>query len=120
MSNKTNTSEQGTSIGLVNENNKSKSSGEQLIEYFQVENTPFTVARNGTEWFVLMGKYRFTEDVKTKKAAIQEARKMTWDRILQVITAVINDHEEQKHTHDYATKPNTQNAGSNNIQPSNP
>lgn len=87
----------GKSLGLVNENDNKKSNGkEQLIEYHEIKNTPFTVARNGTEWFVLMGKYRFTEDMKTRQAATREAKSMTWTRIMQVITVMINDHEQEK------------------------
>lgn len=88
--------ESNTSLGLVNEKDNKQSGNEQLIEYHPVKGTPFTVARQNKEWFVLMGKYRFTQDLKSRREATKEALKMNWERIMQVIQVMITDNEQQK------------------------
>lgn len=96
MKNTTNNSEQDTTRGYALETHKQKSNGEKLVNYWEVPNTPFTVAKNGEEYFVLMGKYRFTEALKSKGEAWKEAEKMSWTRIMQVISVMITDAENEK------------------------
>lgn len=89
------TEQQESTLGIVNKTAKQKSNSKQLVEYFPVDDTPFTVARNDQEWFVLMGKYRFTEALKTKKDAMRNARAITWTRILQVIQVMLEDNNNE-------------------------
>ena len=58
------------SRGNAKETDKPQSGKQQLVEYFPVKDTPFTVAKNGNEWFVLMGKYRLTENLTTKSKGL--------------------------------------------------
>ena len=67
-------------------------------EKWQVEGTPFTIikepdARGNDGYWITMGKYRF-EQVTTKEVGVQRAKKITWDRILQVVTIIIKTQNE--------------------------
>lgn len=90
------TEQQGSILGIAKKTSNKKSNSKQLVEYFPVDDTPFTVARNDQEWFVLMGKYRFTEALKTKKDAMRNARAMTWTRILQVVKVMMEDEKQEQ------------------------
>lgn len=83
------------SLGLVKEKDKPKSNGEQLVEYIEVKDTPFTVARNDKDWYLLMGKYRLTEALKTKEEAMGAVNTQRWIRIMQVINIMIDDAKDQ-------------------------
>lgn len=85
-----------STTGYAVETRSKKSNSEELIEYHEIKDTPFTIARNGDEWFVLMGKYRLTEKLKDKAEATKEAKSMTWFRIMQVISIMITDNENEK------------------------
>lgn len=116
MKNEATHTDNGKSLGLVNENDNKKSNGkEQLIEYHEVKGTPFTVARNGTEWFVLMGKYRFTENMGTRIKATREANAMTWTKIMQVIQVMITDNENEKNKNSQITSTSSQQDNTNKI-----
>lgn len=108
MKNTTNTSEPAQSLGIVSGKDRPASGNEQLIEYHKVEGTPFTIARNGKEWFVLMGKYRLTEDVKTRRNAMQNALKMTWDRMMQVMQIMITDELNEREQQSKKPQPQTE------------
>lgn len=73
-----------------------QSESNELIERHTIENTPFTVIRQDKEWYVLMGKYRLTEALKTKDEAFASALDESWNRILQVIMIMIQDNEKQR------------------------
>lgn len=95
--------EQTTGYALETHNKKSSES-EQLVEYFPVKDTPFTVAKNGKEWYVLMGKYRLTEAMETKEEAMRDAKGTKWMRIMQVIQIMLTDHESEKTKAEEANK----------------
>lgn len=97
MKNETQIMEQEKSLGLASPNGKPKStSHEELIEYHEIKDTPFTIARQDKDWFVLMGKYRLTQNLQTKEEAIKEARSKSWIRIMQVINIMMIDHDNEK------------------------
>lgn len=96
MKSETTLSESKPSLGLANENDSKQSGNKQMIEYHPVAGTPFTVAREGERWFVLMGKYRFTEDLKSRGEATKHAKTKSWTTIMQVIQVMITDNEQQK------------------------
>lgn len=59
----------------------------EMVERENIEDTPFTVitVKETGEHFACLGKYRITEPVKTKAECIKEVKKVTWNRIVQVI-----------------------------------
>lgn len=88
-------SESGKTLGLVKKEGKQKSNGEQLIEYFEIKNTPFTVAKHEGKYYIMMGKYRLTEPLPNKGHAMYEAKRMSWTRIMQVISVMIEDNNNE-------------------------
>lgn len=70
----------------VEETNKAS-----LVEYEEVEETPFRVYGSGeNKYVVLMGKYRLTNELE-KEEAIEYAKKMDWDILLQVMTIIASN-----------------------------
>ncbi len=73
---------------------KSKKS-EELIEYNPLDGTPFTVASmmdtdsDIVRHYVLFGKYRLTEGFETAEEAKADAESMTWNRIMEVMSVVL-------------------------------
>lgn len=58
------------------------------LEFTHIENTPFTIVRQDSEYFGLIGNHRITESYSDEETLKKEIQKITWDRILQVIWAV--------------------------------
>lgn len=75
---------------------KDKNDGEGYINRKDIDNTPFTVITISKGSFVALGKYRLTELYKTEKEAIDEALKVDWNRITQVILLLIEMNNNQK------------------------
>lgn len=55
-----------------------------------VEGTPFNIVKTADGWHVVLGKYRMTEEaISNKKLAIDNAKKLTWDRITAAIAVAV-------------------------------
>lgn len=73
-----------------------------LIDYEQLEGTPFLIVSmeqensNKKEHFGAIGKVRITEMYETKEKAIEETVEITWDRIVQVMTVIIEEKDRIK------------------------
>jgi len=67
------------------EKTKKDSSNEELVKRKIIENTPFEVITIDGKSFGAMGSYRVTEPKETIKEVEKELKKVTWDRIVQVI-----------------------------------
>lgn len=80
------TTEQSNTLTNVDLLDKLDSSSE--TKFTQIEGTPFTVVEEGKEYFSIIGNHRITETFLTKEICIEETKKITWDRIVQVIWAV--------------------------------
>lgn len=57
----------------------------ELIKREDVAESPFTVITTEEGSFGVMGQYRITEPHKNKGKVIKELKKITWNRIIQVI-----------------------------------
>jgi hypothetical protein len=69
----------------VKEVNK-KESGSELVERWQIPNSPFTVITiEGERHFGVMGEYRVTEEMKSRGEVEDELKCITWNRIIQVM-----------------------------------
>lgn len=82
-----------TNVNLLDKENSSAE-----LEFTAIENTPFTIVKQGNEYFSIIGKHRITESYLSKEICKTETEKITWDRIVQVIWAVaekINNLDEQ-------------------------
>lgn len=75
----------------------------ELVTYSEVKGTPFTIAKvvkeKHTEYYILMGKYRVQEEGVSyiaEKEAIKEAKTITWEKIMQVISVMIIEQKKLK------------------------
>lgn len=64
-----------------------------LIEKTDVEDTPFMIISTEEGHFIVMGENRLSEPYKNKAEALTAAKKITWNRIVQVIL-IISDKLE--------------------------
>ncbi len=68
-----------------------------LIEYKQVKDTPFTVAKIEREneelhdYYIMMGKYRISEKFENEEEVMEEAGKIDWWKIMGVIHAIASE-----------------------------
>ena len=76
--------------------NNSECFNEELINFTEVENTPFTVISKEEQHIVMLGKYRVSETFESKDEAIKDANSITWNRITQLITVMLRLNEEVK------------------------
>lgn len=92
------------------DNNESNSK-EELVKRKEVENTPFTIITTNGKSFGAMGKYRITEPYDKEEEVEKELKKITWNRLIQVVILLIdskNDIEELMNpvVKETLTKPN--------------
>jgi hypothetical protein len=66
----------------------SDSENTELIERFELENSPFTIITTDEGSFGAMGKYRITEPGE-KSDIEKELNEITWNRIVQVMLILI-------------------------------
>lgn len=66
-----------------------------LIDYEEVEETPFTIVTDEKGSFVVMGSYRLTTSM-TKEEAREDAKRTDWFRIMQVIEVMNETRENAK------------------------
>jgi hypothetical protein len=59
-----------------------------------IENTPFTIVEMNKEYFGVIGSHRITEMYESKEECEKNLKEITWDRLTQVIWAVV---EKFKH-----------------------
>ncbi len=69
-----------------------------LIEYVEIDDTPFTVVGEYKDevgryqWYIMMGKYRLTEDIGGRQKAIDEAKVITWEKIMGLIGVMVEEY----------------------------
>lgn len=71
---------------------------EQLVENFDVENTPFTVVHftEKGHYFGALGKYRLTEYYDNRAKAEKEVRRLDWNNIFRVLAVILETYEPKK------------------------
>ena len=69
----------------VNTTDKESSLNEELVKRKSVKDSPFEIITIGEESFGVMGQFRVTENGKTVAEVEKELKKITWNRIIQVI-----------------------------------
>lgn len=82
------------------EQSKQNSSDEkQLFQQIKIEDTPFTAVKMGEEqWFLTMGKYRLSENLKSLEECIENSKDASWWRIMAVVNIMIKENEtDQKY-----------------------
>ena len=69
----------------VKEVAKEGSSKEELIKRVQIKDSPFEVITQDGYSFGVMGNYRLTEKSNDAKEAAKELKKITWNRVIQIV-----------------------------------
>lgn len=67
-----------------NTNNKNFNS-EQLIEYKEVENTPFVMVKMENTYFGVLANKRITEVFESAEELENDLREITWNKIVQLL-----------------------------------
>lgn len=62
-----------------------------LIEFTDVENTPFKIVSQENEFFGIMGKHRITEKYEDKEQLEKELRAFDWNRLVQVMVILTEE-----------------------------
>lgn len=65
--------------------NKKESSNEELIKRVQIKDSPFEVITQDGYSFGVMGNYRLTEKSNDAKDIEKQLKKITWNRIIQIV-----------------------------------
>lgn len=73
-----------------------KEKNTELIQKTEVPDSPFVIVTTEEGSFAALGKYRLTEVYKTKQEAIDHVSRVTWNRIIQVISLVTEILKEAK------------------------
>jgi translation elongation factor P/translation initiation factor 5A len=64
---------------------KEGSSKEELIKRVQIKDSPFEVITQDGYSFGVMGNYRLTEKSNDAKDVEKQLKKITWNRIIQIV-----------------------------------
>lgn len=87
-----------TNAGKVNNSNfgvdHDFTQNEQTLSREEIPDTPFVIISSDKEHFGTLGNFRITEIYLTKEIAIEETKKITWNRIIQVIS-IINEIDKK-------------------------
>ena len=76
-------------IGRLDNTNNS----DYLVDFIKIENTPFTIVSEDDKVFAVMGKYRLTENYKNAEECEKAVTEINWNRLVQVISIMINEDE---------------------------
>jgi hypothetical protein len=60
------------------------------IEFRALEGTPFTMVKDEKGYYGVIGTHRVTELYENEEECITEVTAITWDRLIQVIWAVVD------------------------------
>ncbi len=71
------------------ETSDKQNSNYELFESEQLNETPFTIIKANEKYFGVLGNHRVTELFDTKEEVETELKDVTWNRVLQVIWAVV-------------------------------
>ena len=59
------------------------------LEFTNIEGTPFTIVKQDEKYYGLIGNHRITEEWENLEELKEDLLKVSWDRITQVIWAVV-------------------------------
>lgn len=110
-----------TQLNVKNENEyKETYSNKELIKREVLDRTPFTIitvlapdsqGQDEEHSFGTLGKYRITENRKTKQEIEEELRSFSWDMVLKILSIIIPNEIER-----ILTEISKQNNGNTNIE----
>ena len=59
-----------------------------LLNFENIENTPFTIVEEEGKYFGVIGEHRITEEFYNKELCEKECIEISWNRIVQVMWAI--------------------------------
>lgn len=68
----------------------------EMTELAEVKDSPFTVVREGKNWYGMLGKYRLTRANSDRKAVEKEISRISWDNIMKVISVMLEEYKAGK------------------------
>jgi hypothetical protein len=71
-----------------------------------IDKTPFTIINNGEKYYGIIGKHRITELYVNKEELKKDLTEITWDRICQVIWAIVEKFQDVEKINEVLTKEN--------------
>lgn len=106
MSEKTHPTELGDSLrSQMSVDSQPKEDSSKLMERERIDHTPFDLVGNEEMgYFVVLGKYKVSQNYGDKNAAIDDARYPAWDILLNVITLAIHIEMEERQLKSTASK----------------
>lgn len=82
---------------MKNTEEKLTQNDSELFQQFPVDGTPFTIIKLDDKYFLSMGKYRLSEPKDSLEDVLtEEPEKITWFKILQVVTAIVEESNMNK------------------------
>lgn len=61
-------------------------------ESHSVNKTPFSIVYTDNKWFTTLGKYRISEPFTTGIEALEDAQRVDWQRMMQVMQLMIEEN----------------------------
>lgn len=68
----------------------------QVSTFKPLERTPFTLVSDEGKVYGVMRKYRLTEGFESEEEAEKQVKAITWDRLVQVFSIMINEQDKIK------------------------
>lgn len=78
--------------------NSTYSETEELVHVEPIPDTPFAGLKYDGKWYLTLGKYRLTQELKDYKACVTASKDASWQRIMQVIQIMIDYNNENQKT----------------------
>lgn len=84
------------SLSSAEENNKLNS----LVEFKEIDNTPFKAVKQEDKWFGILGQYRITDELASFDEVVDYIVKNKWEVILNMIIIIIEQVKPWKEKND--------------------
>jgi len=82
-----------TNAKLTDKQNSTSEQPEEKenAEIVKIEDTPFTAVRQGTKWYLCIGRYRLADNLKNLKEVKEEAKDASWWRIMAIMRIIAEE-----------------------------
>ena len=81
---------------LKSQQESSNTTDKQVSTFKPLNGTPFTLVTDNGKVFGVMGNYRLTEGFESEEEAEKKVKAITWDRLVQVFSIMINEQDKIK------------------------
>lgn len=81
-------------MGDVNKSWSANQEKTELIEYKDIDETPFTAVKVADGWFLAMGRYRLSDKYETYEQVLEDSKDTSWHRLMMIVQAMIEEHHK--------------------------